>query len=32
MDILANWHSIAAELAAKHVPLPPLLLLVALSC
>jgi putative oxidoreductase len=30
MDILADWHGIAADLAVKHVPLPPLVLLVAL--
>jgi putative oxidoreductase len=30
MDILGNWHSIAAEIAAKHVPIPPLVLLVVL--
>ncbi len=30
MDIVVNWHTIAADLAAKHVPLPPLVLLVVL--
>jgi putative oxidoreductase len=30
MDILANWHRVAEEMGAKHVPLPPLLLLLAL--
>ena len=30
MDILQNWSTIAADLAAKHVPLPPLVLLVVL--
>lgn len=30
MDILGNWHGIAADLAVKHVPIPPLVLLVAL--
>jgi len=30
MDILQNWHTIAADLTAKHVPLPPLVLLVVL--
>jgi putative oxidoreductase len=30
MDILGNWHSIAADMAAKHVPIPPLVLLVVL--
>ena len=30
MDILGNWQGIAADLAAKHVPIPPLVLLVAL--
>jgi len=29
-DILANFHGIAAELGAKHVPLPPLVLVVAM--
>jgi putative oxidoreductase len=29
-DILGNWQGMAAELAAKHVPLPPLVLLVTL--
>lgn len=29
-DILIDWHHTAAELAAKHVPLPPLVLLVVL--
>jgi putative oxidoreductase len=29
-DILGNWRGVAAELAAKHVPIPPLVLLVAL--
>lgn len=29
-DILANWQGIAGDLAAKHIPLPPLVLLVAL--
>lgn len=28
MDILGNWHSIAQQMAVKHVPLPPLVLLV----
>jgi putative oxidoreductase len=30
MDILGNWHGIAGDLAAKHVPVPPLVLLIAL--
>jgi putative oxidoreductase len=30
MDITGNWQTITADLAAKHVPLPPLVLLVAL--
>jgi putative oxidoreductase len=30
MDILGNWHGIATELAAKNLPIPPLVLLVAL--
>ncbi len=30
MDILANWHHIAVLMDARHVPLPPLALLVAL--
>src|SRR5689334_5030366 len=30
MDIVTNWHAIAADLAAKHVPVPPLVLLVVL--
>ena len=30
MDIAGNWRGLAVELAAKHVPLPPLVLLVAL--
>ncbi len=30
MDILGNWQGIAADLAAKNVPLPPLVLLIAL--
>jgi putative oxidoreductase len=29
-DILANFHGIAGELEAKHVPIPPLVLLVAM--
>ena len=29
-DILGNFHGIAGELAAKHVPIPPLVLVVAL--
>jgi putative oxidoreductase len=29
-DILGNWRGVAAELAAKQVPIPPLVLLVAL--
>lgn len=29
-DILADWRGMAAILAAKHVPLPPLVLLIAL--
>jgi len=29
-DILANFHGISADLALKHVPIPPLVLLVAL--
>lgn len=29
-DILSDWHHVAANLAAKHVPLPPLVLLVVL--
>lgn len=28
--ILGNWRGVAAELAARHVPIPPLVLLVAL--
>ena len=30
MDIAANWRTLVVELADKHVPLPPLVLLVAL--
>jgi putative oxidoreductase len=30
LDILGNWHTIAADLATKHVPIPPLVLLIAL--
>ena len=30
MDILGNWHGIAADMAVKHVPIPPLVLLVVL--
>jgi putative oxidoreductase len=30
MDILGNWRGIASELASKHVPIPPLILLVVL--
>ncbi len=30
MDILANWHHISVLMEARHVPLPPLALLVAL--
>jgi putative oxidoreductase len=30
MDILGNWHNIATDMAAKHVPIPPLVLLVVL--
>jgi putative oxidoreductase len=30
MNILANWHQVAEMMGAKHVPLPPLLLLIAL--
>jgi putative oxidoreductase len=30
IDIVTNWHTIAADLATKHVPLPPLVLLVVL--
>ena len=30
MDILSNWAAIAADMAAKNVPLPPLVLLVVL--
>ena len=30
MDIAANWRSLVVELADKHVPIPPLVLLVAL--
>ena len=30
LDILGNWHTIAADLATKNVPIPPLVLLVAL--
>jgi len=30
MDIVGNWHNIAADMAAKHVPIPPLVLLVVL--
>jgi putative oxidoreductase len=29
-DILGNWQSIAADMATKHVPIPPLVLLVVL--
>ena len=30
MDILGNWHSIATDMTDKHVPIPPLVLLVVL--
>ena len=30
MDIAGNWRGLAAELATKHVPIPPLVLLIAL--
>jgi putative oxidoreductase len=30
MDILGNWHGITTDMAGKHVPIPPLVLLVAL--
>lgn len=30
MNILGDWHGIANELAAKHVPIPPLVLLMVL--
>jgi len=30
MDIVGSWRSLATELAARHVPLPPLVLLIAL--
>ena len=30
MNILSNWNGIASELATKHVPIPPLILLVVL--
>jgi putative oxidoreductase len=30
MDILGDWRGIAGELATKHVPVPPLILLVVL--
>ena len=30
IDIVNNWHAIAADLTTKHVPLPPLVLLVVL--
>ena len=30
LNILGNWQGISADLAAKHVPLPPLVLVVAL--
>jgi putative oxidoreductase len=30
MNILGNWNGIAGELATKHVPIPPLVLLVVL--
>ncbi len=30
LDILGNWHGIATDLAAKNVPIPPLVLLIAL--
>jgi putative oxidoreductase len=30
IDIVTNWHRIAADLAVKQVPLPPLVLLVVL--
>lgn len=30
MDITGNWHGIAADMAGKHVPIPPLVLLVVL--
>jgi putative oxidoreductase len=30
MDILGNWHGITTDMANKHVPLPPLVLLVVL--
>jgi len=30
VDIAGNWRGLAVELAAKHVPIPPLILLLAL--
>ena len=30
LDILGNWHGIVADMASKHVPIPPLVLLVVL--
>jgi putative oxidoreductase len=30
MDILGNWHSIATDMTNKHIPIPPLVLLVVL--
>ena len=30
LDILANWHGITADMASKHVPIAPLVLLVVL--
>lgn len=30
MDISANWHGLVAEMTTKHVPIPPLVLLVVL--
>ena len=30
MDILGNWHGIAGDMANKHVPIPPLVLLIVL--
>ena len=29
-DIMANWHAISAVMDAKHIPIPPLMLLLAL--
>jgi uncharacterized membrane protein YphA (DoxX/SURF4 family) len=30
LDILGNWHAIASDMAGKHVPIPPLVLLIVL--